>query len=234
MFLARSHEHLADLFVLVGTHLEEKLMRTAISGLLAAGLAAGCGAPVVFQGQTTHSVVGTAPVAVVTPPRVEVRDNKIEIHEKIQFDFDAATIKPASFDLMNEIAAVITKNPQIKRIRIEGYASSEGDANHNKKLSDDRAASVMKYLTEHGIAAPRLSSVGFGVDKPIADNTTEQGREANRRVEFTIVEQDVTEKKVEIDPKSGAEKVLEEKHEDVKSPAAVGTSEAAHTTKGAR
>ena len=197
-------------------------MRTAISSLVTVGLAVGCGAPVVFQGQTTHSIVGTAPVAAVTPPRVEVRDNKIEIHEKIQFDFDTATIKQASFDLMNEIASVITKNPQIKRIRIEGYASSEGDANHNKKLSDDRAASVMKYLTEHGIAAPRLSSVGFGVDKPLADNTTEQGREANRRVEFTIVEQDVTEKKVAIDPKTGTEKVLEEKHEDVKAPNAVG------------
>ncbi|MEO8845307.1 MAG: OmpA family protein [Kofleriaceae bacterium] len=205
-------------------------MRSSLGILL---VVASCGAPVVFQGQSTHTMVATpAPVAVVTPPRVEVRDNKIEIHEKIQFDFDAATIKPASFDLMNEIGAVITKNPQIKRIRIEGYASSEGDAGHNKKLSDDRASSVMKYLTTHGIAAARLTSIGFGIDKPIADNTTDAGREQNRRVEFSIVEQDVTQKKVEIDPKTGAEKVLEENHQDVKSPEAVGTSDQGHGKKG--
>ena len=100
---------------------------------------------------------------------------------------------------MDEIGSVITKNPQIKRIQIEGYASSEGDAAHNKKLSDDRAKSVMKYLTDHGIAAQRLTAIGFGIDKPIADNTTEDGREKNRRVEFSILEQDVTEKKVEIE-----------------------------------
>src|SRR5262245_29860063 len=111
---------------------------------------AGCAAPVVFQGQSTLAVSGTPPPPPpppATPPRVEVRENKIEIHEKIQFDYDKATIKPVSFDLMTEIASVITKNPQIKRIRIEGHASSEGNAKHNKKLSDSRAQSVMKWLT---------------------------------------------------------------------------------------
>jgi outer membrane protein OmpA-like peptidoglycan-associated protein len=199
-------------------------MRDIFSILLIAG-AASCSQPVVFQGQTTLAVVGTAPVAeVAAPPRVEVRDNKIEIHEKIQFDLDKATIKPESFSLMDEIGSVITKNPQIKRIQIEGYASSEGDAGHNKKLSDDRAKSVMKYLTDHGTALTRLTAIGFGVDKPIADNSTEDGREKNRRVEFTILEQDVTKKKVEIDPKTGAEKVLEEKHEDDKAPSPVGSN----------
>ena len=195
-----------------------------LTSVLLVGMVASCGGPVVFQGRATTVVATPAVATAVTPPRVEVRDNKIEIHEKIQFDFDTAKIKPVSFDLMNEIVSVIAKNPQIKRIRIEGYASSEGDPTHNKLLSDDRAASVMKYLTEHGIAPQRLSSVGFGIDKPIADNSTEQGREANRRVEFSIVEQDVTEKKVEIDPKTGAEKVIEEKHQDIKGPDAVGTT----------
>lgn len=185
--------------------------------VLGAGGLAACSAPVTFQGQTTLAVAGNAP-APPPPPRVEVRDNKIEIHEKIQFDYDKATIKPESFSLMNEIADVITKNPQIKRIRIEGYASAEGSATHNKKLSDDRAKSVMKYLTEHGIAQAMLSAIGYGIEHPIADNSTEEGREKNRRVEFTILEQDVTHKKVQIDAKTGAEKVLEEKHETVTAP----------------
>lgn len=180
-----------------------------------------CSSPVVFQGESTLPVNGTPPARVVEakpPPRVEVRDNKIEIHEKIQFDYDKATIKEASFGLMNEIASVIAKNPQIKRIRVEGYASSEGTPAHNKTLSDDRAKSVMKYLTTHGVSPGELTALGFGVEHPIADNTTEDGREKNRRVEFSILEQDVTHKKVEVDAQTGAEKVVEEKHEVVTAP----------------
>jgi OOP family OmpA-OmpF porin len=179
-----------------------------------------CSRPVVFQGQSTLAVNGTPPAPVVeakAPPRVEVRDNKIEIHEKIQFDYDKATIKEASFGLIDEIAAVIAKNPQLKRLRIEGYASSEGDAKHNLALSDSRSRAVMKYLTDHGVSPNTLTAVGYGEDTPIADNNTEDGREKNRRVEFVILEQDVTQKKVEIDAKTGAEKVVEENHETIKA-----------------
>jgi OOP family OmpA-OmpF porin len=190
-------------------------------GLLPFAVVVGCGAPVEFQGKTTLAIVGTAPPAVaVAPPRVEVRDNKIEIREKIQFDYDKATIKEASFGLLREIADVITKNPHIKRIQIEGHASSEGSASHNKTLSDARARAVMAWLTTNGIAAGRLSAIGYGVERPIADNATETGRETNRRVEFEIVEQDVTQRKVEVDA-SGVEKVVEEKHENINAtPAA--------------
>jgi outer membrane protein OmpA-like peptidoglycan-associated protein len=195
------------------------MTRILLSILLVAGAA--CGKSVAFQGQSTIPVVGTPPakeVATPTPPRVEMRDNKIELHEKIQFDWDKATIKEASFGLMNEIADVINKNPQVVRIRIEGHASADGEARHNKVLSDERAKSVMKYLVGHGIPAGRLTAVGYGIERPIADNSTPSGREANRRVEFMIVEQDVTHKKIEIDPKTGAEKIVEEKHETVKAP----------------
>lgn len=180
----------------------------------------GCGQPVAFQGQSTLAIVGTPPAPEPPPPdppRVVVRDNKIEIREKIQFDFDKATIKDASFGLMNEIVDVVAKHPQIRRIRIEGYASSEGDPQHNRTLSDDRAKSVMKYLTDHGIPATRLAAMGYGADRPVADNTTEAGREQNRRVEFAILEQDVTRKTVEIDPKTGAEKVVKENHEMIRA-----------------
>src|SRR5215831_18753687 len=141
-------------------------------------LVASCGKPVAFQGEGTIPIHGTAPppVEAAAPPRVEVRDNKIEIHDKIQFDYDKAVIKEVSFGLMNEIADVIKKNPQIKKIRVEGHASSEGNAAHNKTLSDDRAKAVMKYLTDHGIAAAELMAQGYGSDKPIADNNSEEGR----------------------------------------------------------
>jgi OOP family OmpA-OmpF porin len=190
----------------------------------AAGLA-GCSSPVEFQGKSTLVTGHPAPVA-APAPRVEVRDHKIEIHQKIQFDDNRATIRSASRDLMDEIGAVITKNPQIKRIRIEGHASAEGSRRHNKTLSAERARSVMKYLRDHGIPAGELEAVGLGSERPIADNDTAEGREKNRRVEFVIVEQDVVHQKVEVDAGTGKEKVIDENHERVKEPddAAAGTS----------
>jgi OOP family OmpA-OmpF porin len=174
----------------------------------------GCGKPVVFQGESTLKISGAAPVAAVAPapapPRVEVRDNKIVIAEKIQFEYDKATILPASFGLLDEVVAVIKQNPHIKKIQIEGHASSEGDADHNQRLSDDRARSVMAYLSGHGVPKERLLARGFGVDRPIAGNDTPEGRERNRRVEFNIVEQEVTQRRVEIG-QDGKEKIVEEK-----------------------
>jgi len=208
-----------------------------------AGLAGvmGCGGnPVAFQGETILAVTGQPPpppppvAAPEPPPRVEVRDNHIEIHEKIQFELDKATIKPVSFDLMNEIVAVIQKNPHIKKIRIEGYASSEGAASHNQKLSEDRANAVMKYLTSHGISKDVLVAKGYGVDNPVADNTTEDGREKNRRVEFNILEQDVTKKKVEIDARSGKEKVIEENKQTIKSDDAKASTSTSSIKGGAK
>jgi len=212
-------------------------MRTwLVIGTLGLGLV-GCTKAVTFQGESTLAVraVPPAPVAeIVAPPRVEIRDNKIEIHEKIQFEYDKATIMEASFGLMNEIADVIAKNPQIKQLRIEGYASAEGDLTHNKQLSDARAQSVMKYLTGKGIPTRTLTAMGFGIDRPVADNSTEDGRERNRRVEFVILEQDVTQKKVEIDAKTGAEKVVSEEKQTVRAPAAETTKEAKATDDAAR
>jgi OOP family OmpA-OmpF porin len=208
-------------------------MRIVI-GLLLFAAAVGCGSPVEFQGKTTLAIVGTAPPAVaVAPPRVEVRDNKIEIREKIQFDYDKATIKEASFGLLHEIADVITKNPHIKRIQIEGHASSEGSASHNKTLSDERARAVMTWLTSNGIAVGRLTAIGFGIERPIADNATEAGRETNRRVEFEILEQDVTQRKVEVDA-SGVEKVVEEKNEKINATPASADKAPASTMAGAK
>jgi len=164
---------------------------------------------------------------------VELRDNKIEIHEKILFAVNKATILEASFGLLDEIAAVIKKATNAKKIAIEGHASAEGDKNLNLKLSDARAKSVMKYLVDHGIEKERLTAKGFGSSKPIAENDTEENREKNRRVEFNIIEQDVTSKKIEIDAKTGKEKVLEEKTSEVKKEDAPAPADAADKKKDA-
>jgi OOP family OmpA-OmpF porin len=185
----------------------------SVALVFAGGALAGCGGPTVFSGKSALSVVGDLPPplpkAEAPKPRVELRDNKIEIHEKIQFDFDKATIKEISFSLLNEVADVIKKNPHIKKIAIEGHASAEGGADYNLQLSDRRAKAVMKYLVEHGISQDMLTAKGFGVTRPVADNDSDAGREKNRRVEFNITEQDITKKRVEIDPRSGKERALE-------------------------
>jgi len=159
---------------------------------LTVGLA-GCGGSVAFQGQKAFAVTGNSvpaptPVAAPVRQRVAVSGNKIKIDEKIQFAHDKATILEASFGLLNEVVQVIKDNTQIKKILIEGHASSEGDKAHNTKLSDERAVAVMTYLAEHGVAKDRLSAKGFGSSEPIADNNTEEGREKNRRVDFTIID----------------------------------------------
>jgi outer membrane protein OmpA-like peptidoglycan-associated protein len=73
---------------------------------------------------------------------------------------------------------------------VEGHTDNQGPAAHNLDLSKRRAASVMKYLTDHGVDASRLTSEGYGDTQPIADNKTAKGREQNRRVEMKILEQE--------------------------------------------
>jgi OOP family OmpA-OmpF porin len=133
----------------------------------------------------------------VTPPpepvkalgRVQVTDKNITITEQIQFDQNKATIKPESAGLIDEIAKAIKDNDKIKKVSVEGHTSSEGDAGQNMKLSQDRAAAVVKALTERGIDGKRLAAKGFGITKPIGPNDTPAGRVQNRRVEFNIVDQ---------------------------------------------
>jgi OOP family OmpA-OmpF porin len=108
---------------------------------------------------------------------------------------------------------VIKENPHIKKISIEGHTDSDGSYNYNLKLSDDRSASVMKYLTDHGIDAGRLASRGFGESKAIAPNDTEEGKEKNRRVEFLITEQEEVTKTYELDPKTGERREVKAKKE---------------------
>jgi outer membrane protein OmpA-like peptidoglycan-associated protein len=202
---------------------------------------AGCGRVIAFEGATPINIAGDPPPLPPPPPepepepeppkpppRVEVRDNKIEIREKIQFEYNKAEIKEVSFDLLDEIAKVIKENPQIKKIQIEGHASSDGNDAYNLALSDRRAKAVRQHLIEKGgIPAETLVAKGFGETKPIADNETEEGREKNRRVEFNIIEQDVTKKKVEIDETTGKEKVVEETKEAVKKATAPATDDKA-------
>lgn len=194
-----------------------------ILGLPLILLLAGCG-PRVFENQTAK-VFESAPPPVTAEapkqaPRVEVTDDKIIIREKVQFDFNKATIKRESHDLLAEVAKVMNDNPRLKQIRVEGHASSEGKDAYNMTLSRKRAKAVMDHLVEKGkVAKQRLVSEGFGETQPISDDASEAGLEANRRVEFTILEQDFVETKKIIDPVTGQAKTETIEHESSPPPA---------------
>ena len=102
----------------------------------------------------------------------------------IEFDAESDRLKPDSAATLKQIAAALTKDPQLK-LEIDAYTDSAGDADHTLKLSQWRAQAVQSVLvTQFGIAATRLSASGFGMTKPIGSNATPEGRAENRRVEF--------------------------------------------------
>jgi OmpA-OmpF porin, OOP family len=101
----------------------------------------------------------------------------------INFDIDKATLRPDSQAVIDEINKLLTANASLK-VSIEGHTDSTGSPDHNRTLSTARARSVLGTLVGLGIDPARLSSKGFGPDKPIADNANETGRAKNRRVEL--------------------------------------------------
>ena len=123
------------------------------------------------------------------PDRVVLTASNIAIMDKVQFETGSATVKPVSFPLLDEVAKVMKDNAQIEEVEIDGHTDSTGAADFNRKLSQQRAESVRTYLIGKGVEAKRLVAKGFGPDKPIADNSTDAGREQNRRVEFNILKQ---------------------------------------------
>jgi len=100
----------------------------------------------------------------------------------IEFDFDKADIKPQYHDDIKKVADCMTEYPDTTAV-IEGHTDNKGDEAYNLKLSQMRAEAVMQYLIdEFGVAPERLTAKGFGESQPIADNSTEEGRQKNRRV----------------------------------------------------
>jgi len=83
---------------------------------------------------------------------------------------------------------VLNDNPEITKVEVQGHTDNRGGAALNKALSQKRAAAVMKALVTRGIDKSRLVAKGYGPDLPIADNTTDEGRQQNRRVQFKIVD----------------------------------------------
>jgi outer membrane protein OmpA-like peptidoglycan-associated protein len=103
----------------------------------------------------------------------------------VLFDTNSAALKAGSYDEMNRVAQVLNQYPETT-ILIAGHTDSTGTDTYNQQLSERRAAAVKNALTGQGVNPARMSAIGYGESKPIADNNTESGRQINRRVEITI------------------------------------------------
>jgi OmpA-OmpF porin, OOP family len=123
-------------------------------------------------------------------PAARVEQGQIKILERVEFENNSAKLRPESDRILNAVLTVMKEHPEFTKLGVEGHTDNRGAAGHNLDLSRRRAASVMKWLVDHGVTATRLSSKGLGMTKPIDSNDSDAGRQNNRRVEFHILEKD--------------------------------------------
>jgi outer membrane protein OmpA-like peptidoglycan-associated protein len=142
--------------------------------------------------------------------KINVETKKIEILQKVFFNSGSARINPKSFKLLKTVASTINNSKEIKKIVVEGHTDDLGRDSSNKKLSQRRAESVVKFLIKEKVSKDRLTAKGYGEEKPIiaveelikktknrklkrkerreAAKELSKDRSMNRRVEFTISE----------------------------------------------
>lgn len=121
-------------------------------------------------------------------PLAALEGREIKIYERVEFKTDSAQILPVSDTLLTAVREIINGHPELKNISVEGHTDNVGGASYNEGLSRRRAASVVAWLIGHGVDPDRMSSVGYGLRRPLDTNNTPAGRQRNRRVEFHILD----------------------------------------------
>lgn len=186
--------------------------KTATGATIGAGAGAVLGGVVSSRGDRTKGVlIGTAIGATVggligrqmDKQEAELRQSmsgsgvevmregdtiRLQAPENITFDTNRADVKLQFQPVLGQLAQSIRQYPGTV-VQVEGHTDSTGSAAYNQTLSENRAASVRSYLVQQGVEANRLLAVGYGMSRPIADNSTATGRAQNRRVEILIVPQ---------------------------------------------
>ncbi len=180
----------------------------AIGGASGAAAGAGIGALIggkngALAGAAIGAVAGTATGAAIgrhmdkkeAKLRQQVKSANIErvgnelivrFPSGILFDSGKASLKPDSQGDLSNFAAVLTEDNTTNLI-VEGHTDSDGSASYNQSLSQNRAQSVSSYLSGQGVPMNRMTVVGAGESKPVADNSTPEGKAANRRVVVKII-----------------------------------------------
>ena len=150
---------------------------------------AGVGFGVNFGGSTkpvAAPVAEPTPVEPVVYEEVEEVAEAVRVELDVKFDFDKADVKQDSYSDIENLAEFMKQYPQTATT-VEGHTDSVGNAAYNQKLSERRAAAVRDTLVnQYGVEADRINAVGYGKDRPVADNATSEGRAINRRVEASV------------------------------------------------
>jgi outer membrane protein OmpA-like peptidoglycan-associated protein len=121
------------------------------------------------------------------PPAATLEASKIIISEQVQFETGTALLRRESAGILEQVAAVLQRHPEIELCEVAGHTDDTGTEELNQRLSRDRAQAVLEWLASHGVARARLQAAGYGTQHPIGDNTSEEGRAKNRRVEFVVL-----------------------------------------------
>jgi len=169
-----------------------------VTGLAAVSLVVGCAKKEVVQDPPpppppTQTAEPTPPPPPAEKPNfvgLPLTGSQIDVLGNIEFDTASDKIKqtPETIGILTTLATAGKAYPQITKLRVEGHTDTDGNEANNQQLSERRAQSVVRWLTEHGIEANRLTAVGCGSRDPLADNTTPEGKQRNRRTEFDIEE----------------------------------------------
>lgn len=151
------------------------------------------------SGERTPASIQVASTAPIAPAQTaleakgnfsaEACEGRFEILSRtdaIYFKSGSAALDPNSSPVLKTVADIAKRCPDLK-IQIAGHTDSAGDASFNQKLSEDRAASVLRYLARSGISENRMRSIGYGEERPVAANDTARNRRLNRRIEFSAL-----------------------------------------------
>jgi outer membrane protein OmpA-like peptidoglycan-associated protein len=120
-------------------------------------------------------------------PNVLVTPKELKLKKQVHFQHDSAEVLPDSNAILEELADVLKKRAEIKRVEIQGHTDNTGTAPYNLRLSQERAEAVRDALVRHGVDAGRLEAKGYGQEKPLVPNVSDANRARNRRVQIIIV-----------------------------------------------
>ncbi len=125
-----------------------------------------------------------------TPKGATVNECGCWVCKDVNFDFDKSNIKPEYYSNLDMQVDFLKRNPDIT-VEIQGHTDNIGPKEYNQRLSERRARAVMNYLVENGISKERLSAKGYGFSIPMASNETKEGRAKNRRVQFSVCDEEM-------------------------------------------
>jgi OOP family OmpA-OmpF porin len=149
----------------------------------AAGIGIGIVTGAILGGLIGHWCFDPEPEPPPPPPAPPPPTKQKIVLRGVHFDFDKAAIRPDARPILDEAARILNDNPNLN-VLVEGNTDNIGTKAYNMRLSQRRADAVKSYLVSRGVSASRLTTEGFGFDKPVASNSTAEGRAQNRRVEL--------------------------------------------------